>query len=252
MREERWDEVADTYEQEVLSVFDHDRDGLVREKIRDYGSGSQVASDLGCGLGKFLPELSLSFGAVHACDYSARLLDKASRANAALANVSFTKVDLAAASPRLPRVDFSLCLNVLLTTTLPDRLAMLGNISRQLKRGGHLVLVVPSLESALYANARLVQWNLRSGVSPAEAASAGFPDEDLDGTEVARGGIVYAGELKTKHFIREELIALAEEFRLETVSLEKLEYTWDTEFHEPPDWMGEPFPWDWLAVFRKR
>lgn len=252
MKEERWDAIADAYDDEVLSVFDHDRRGLVRDKIKKYASASLAASDLGCGMGKFLPLLSKHFKLVHACDYSAGLLEVARRESADLDNVSIEKVDLAQGSVRLPKVDFSLCVNVLLTPDLRERLSVFRNIARQLSRGGHLVLVVPSLESALYANSRLVQWNLRSGITEARAELEGFREDEPSGIEVARGGIVFAGDMKMKHFLREELISIADGLRFDTVSLEKIEYKWETEFKEPPGWMGEPFPWDWLAVFRKR
>jgi len=252
MKEHRWDAIADAYDEEVLSVFDHDRKGLVREKIKKYRSAGLLASDLGCGLGKFLPLLAGHFKHVYACDYSAALLERARFDNSHLENLSIDKVDLTHGAVRLPKVDFTLCVNVLLTPDLAERLSILKNIARQLSRGGHLVLVVPSLESALYANARLVQWNLRSGVSESEAETEGFRGAEPSGADVARGGILYAGDLKMKHFIREELITIADGLRLDTVSVEKLEYRWDTEFKEPPIWMAEPFPWDWLAVFRKR
>lgn len=252
MKQERWDAIADTYDDEVLSVYDHDRRGLVREKIKKYGSSSLLASDLGCGLGKFLPLLASKFKQVHACDYSAGLLENARAANTDLGNVDYDQVDLTKGVVRLPRVDFSLCVNVLISPNLSARLSIFKNISRQLSKGGHLVLVVPSLESALYANARLVQWNLRCGVEPDRAERDGFRGDEPSGREVARGGIVYAGDMKMKHFVKEELVTIADGLRLDTVSVEKLEYRWDTEFKEPPGWMGEPFPWDWLAVLRKR
>lgn len=252
MKEERWDAIADAYDEEVLSVFDHDRRGLVRDKVKKYASSALSASDLGCGMGKFLPLLAKHFRHVHGCDYSAGLLELARRQCADLDNVSIEKIDLAQGAVRLPKVDFSLCVNVLLSPDLSERLSALRNIARQLSRGGHLVLVVPSLESALYANARLVQWNLRSGVAESQAEREGFRRDEPSGTEIARGGIVFAGDLKMKHFIREELITIADGFRLDTISVEKIEYKWETEFKEPPGWMGDPYPWDWLAVLRKR
>ena len=189
---------------------------------------------------------------MHACDYSDGLLHSARQEAEGLENVSVEKVDLTQGDVRLPKVDFTLCVNVLLTPDLGQRIGIMKNIARQLSKGGHLVLVVPSLESALFANARLVQWNLRTGVAAEQAQQIGFREGEPSGLEVARGGVLYAGDLKMKHFIREELVTAAEGLRLDVVSIEKLEYRWDTEFEEPPAWMGEPFPWDWLAVFRKR
>ncbi|MAG16654.1 MAG: methyltransferase type 11, partial [Phycisphaerae bacterium] len=36
------------------------------------------------------------------------------------------------------------------------------------------------------------------------------------------------------------------------VSIDKIEYDWTTEFHNPPRWLGTPLPWDWLFVARKQ
>ena len=37
----------------------------------------------------------------------------------------------------------------------------------------------------------------------------------------------------------------------EMLAVEKVEYEWTTEFADPPQWLGEPYPWDWLLVCRK-
>jgi hypothetical protein len=35
-------------------------------------------------------------------------------------------------------------------------------------------------------------------------------------------------------------------------SIEKVEYDWSTEFADPPRWMKDPYPWDWLVLSKKR
>jgi hypothetical protein len=37
----------------------------------------------------------------------------------------------------------------------------------------------------------------------------------------------------------------------EVVEAQKVEYTWATEFNNPPKWLTNPCPWDWLVVAKK-
>ncbi len=34
--------------------------------------------------------------------------------------------------------------------------------------------------------------------------------------------------------------------------VDKVEYDWSTEFADPPKWMRDPLPWDWLFVVERR
>jgi len=104
--------------------------------------------------------------------------------------------------------------------------------------------VVPSLESALYADYRLIQWNLKEGLNRAEAVA----EAEKRGCSAVRQGIVEIEGVPTKHYLREELIAQFEQMGLDILSIEKVEYSWETEFDGPPRWMAEPYPWDWLVV----
>ena len=128
---------------------------------------------------------------------------------------------------------------------------MLDSIARHLKPGGHLLLVVPSLESAHYTNFRLIQWNLREGFGDGEAVRAGFKSGTRVSSRQVRQGIVDAGGTLTKHFLREELQVLLGERGLAVRDFLKVEYAWRTEFSNPPRWLREPYPWDWLVHARK-
>jgi len=48
------------------------------------------------------------------------------------------------------------------------------NRGKTIKKDGHLVLVVPSLESALFSDFRQIESNLRSGLKPSAAVNADF------------------------------------------------------------------------------
>lgn len=128
---------------------------------------------------------------------------------------------------------------------------MLDVVCRHLRLNGHLVLVVPSLESALLANVRLIEWNLRNGLSTGAAARAGFKAHKHGDNRGLHQGIVRLDDVETKHYIEEELVVLLKSRGMQVLDIQKIEYPWTTEFVNPPRWMKDPYPWDWLCVAQK-
>ena len=213
---------------------------------------SSVASDVGCGIGRCLPDLAAAFRKVIAVDISETCLDKARAKCAHLPNIEYIRADIAKASTRLPPVDVCLCVNVLLHPSINTVRRMLASIARHLKAGGAAIFVVPSLESILLTDVREIQWNLRRGFSERRAGRDGyFAPQKNDGRDLSRGVAVIDG-VATKHYLREEIEVLCAERGLMLQRVQKLEYPWRTEFCSPPRWMKEPYPWDWLAIVRKR
>lgn len=248
--ENYWNEVGQDYDNEIFSVLANDCKDIIASRISQFGSKKSVACDFGCGVGKFLPILSDNFGRVYAVDISDVCLEQARDNCGELANVTYSRVDLAAEGVKLKKVHFGLNVNVAIMPSEEIRAAVFKTISRHLYKGGHLLLVVPSLESALYADFRLVQWNLRAGLRGDEAVSE--LEESGDGMEGSlRQGIVEINGVPTKHYLKEELLAMFATGALEVVSIEKVEYLWRTEFEQPPRWMKEPYPWDWMTVLKK-
>ena len=56
--------------------------------------------------------------------------------------------------------------------------------------------------------------------------------------------------VQTKHYSASELEVVVNRAGFSVAAMEKLEYNWDTEFAAPPDWMGAPYPWDWLIELK--
>jgi hypothetical protein len=98
---------------------------------------------------------------------------------------------------------------------------------------------------------RLTMWNMEDHQSYRHAAAAASEEYRFTAPAI-RDGVVGAGEEPTKHYTREELEILLESVGHRTVSIEKAEYGWDTEFDDPPESMGAPYPWDWFAVSTPR
>ena len=252
MEAEDWKGLATNYEGNILSVYDNDQNGEIESIIKELGIKKERAIDLGCGTGKFLPLLSNHFKSVQAFDYSTEMINAAKRSHKHLKNLSLSVCDLRTSSPKIKPSDMALCINVVLSPSISDREKIWRNVRKSIRTGGFLVLVTPSLESALYSKHRLVEWNIRNGDTSVQALTEGFDTKDKDGKMISRGGIINCGGVPTKHYLEEELICLAHRFGFKIISTEKITYPWSTEFSSPPKWMKPPLPWDWLILLEKK
>ena len=243
--------MARSYEAEIFSVKSNDRAGLVADCIRRYGKTRQTAIDIGCGIGHFLPLLSGRFRRVLAVDLSARCIARAQARFPELGNITYRTLDLAKPGVRLPPADFALCVNAAIAPDLGARNRLLDAACRQVRAGGHLVLVVPALESVLLTDFRLVEWNLRDGIRPDAAVGPAYrKHRPVCRTRIHEGVVGIAG-VGTKHYLREELEVLLEAREMRPLEIRKIAYPWTSEFTRPPRWMQAPYPWDWLLVARK-
>jgi SAM-dependent methyltransferase len=248
MKREYWNKLAGRYEDEIFSVLHYDRKQLVLQQIRKLGMPEKTAGDYGCGPGHFLPYLAENFQNVFAIDISRSLIARAKKKCSHLSNIEYIAADLAASGLRLANTHFILSVNAIIMPSLACRLRILDVMAGHILKDGHLVLVVPSLESAMLTDFRLVEMNLRNGFRPASAVRAGF---EKSNSPRLHQGIVPIEDVPTKHYLKEELVALLERRKLRIKEICKIEYPWDTEFDSPPGWMKQPYPWDWLVVAQK-
>ncbi|MEJ0033868.1 MAG: hypothetical protein WDO15_27605 [Bacteroidota bacterium] len=119
---------------------------------------------------------------------------------------------------------------------------MLKNIRRSINPGGHVAIVMPSLESFFYSGWRLIEWCNRQNEEVDMSDLSGFKGTKMDLIQ----GIVRIDGVKTKHYLETELTVLFTEAGFTDVVIHKVEYDWTSEFSSPPKWMKEPYPWDWL------
>ncbi len=248
-----WDRVGDDYPSAIFDSVGNDRNGVIRERLEAYAAPAVDACDFGCGIGHHLPGLAPLFRRVYGVDFAESLLRQAAARCSGLANVSLLQADLSRPRLRLPlpKVRLALCANVLISDDLAMRRRILRNLHRHLARGAHALFLVPSLESALFCNQRLVEWNRRLGFDFDDALESGIPPTRKSARELLQG-LIRIERVPTKHYLREEVLVLLEAVGFRVVSVDRVEYGWDTEFERPPRWMGRPGPWDWLLVARKR
>jgi SAM-dependent methyltransferase len=248
-----WERVGADYERAIFDSSSQDTHGVVRERLDEYADPSAVACDFGCGVGHYLPHLARRFGVVYGVDFAESLLVQARARSEALDNVTVLQANLASARAKLSmrKARVAVCANVLISADAAKRRGILRTVARHVSRGGHALFVVPSLESALYSNQQLVEWNRRSGFDAEEALASGIPPTGRGARELLRG-LVRIENVPTKHYLREEACAWLEAEGFRVASVDKVEYAWATEFESPPRWMRAPGPWDWLLVGRRR
>lgn len=244
-----WGSLAGGFDESVCHVLREERSGRVEAAIREAVRGADRVADFGCGTGRALPLLSDLAKSVDAYDFAPGLLAAAERAVKGRRNVACRVVDLSDQGLTLPAVDAGVCINALLSPSASLRSRILGTISRTVRVGGRLVLVVPSVESVLLSIHRHAEIHLKDGWSERSARAA----VDVSGLTTAgvRDGVLGRGGVKTKHYLREELELLLGSFGWLVESIEKAEYDWSTEFESPPSWMGAPYPWDWVVRGRR-
>lgn len=246
MNEQDWDRTAATFEEDVFSVPAHDKRGAISSFVNSMASPDGRAADIGCGIGRTLPLLARGFGQVHALDLSRECLAVAERGCPAFGNIRYHHVDLAQDPAPFPPVDLVLCINAWLMHEPGRRDAMVRHTLACVKPGGHLLLVTPALESALFATHRLVRWQRDQGHGPKVAQQKARREmSDLD------MGIVLMDGVATKHYLKEELEDMLPMYGLEVLGTHKLEYPWSRVFAEPPEWMGPPLPWNWMVTARR-
>jgi len=238
--------MAPRFDDVVCHVLEEDRRRVVARRLaaearRLRGRTRKkelVAADFGCGTGRALPLLARHFDAVIGTDVSGACLAVAR----VPASVSLVRADLGRARVVLPiprpGADLGLCVNVAI---MPDELVrdrILANVVRHLRPGGRLLLVVPAHESELLVRRRWKEWT-------DSRWRTRLPERPVEGHFDVGGAI-------TKLWTREELDSLGPRLGCGTLSVERVEYDWSSEFVRPPRSFRAPYPWDWLAVLERR
>lgn len=251
MKREYWNSLAASYEDEIFSVLANDRKKLILKLVKQHGSSARTVNDFGCGIGHFLPMLSANFGKVNAIDISYKFIARAKKKYKHLSNIQYVITDLAKDGLRLEKTHFAMCVNMLIMPSLTVRLRILDVMVKHILKNGRLLLVAPSLESAILADFRLIEWNLRNGVNPSSVVRSSFGRPEKSDSPYLHQGIVPIDGVPTKHYLKEEIVALLESRKLRITDIHKIEYPWTSEFASPPRWMKKPYPWDWLIVAQK-
>jgi len=246
-----WNTMHADFDDTVFDPVASDVHGSFWRAVRRFTGDARRVADYGCGTGRQLPGLAARFDEVIGLDFAPRLLDVARERTRGLTNVELRRADLRKPVPRLRNIELGVCVNAWIMPAHEDRRRMLRHIRASLATDAPLVLVVPALEAALFANERLIEWNRRSGLRGRALLREGIAATEAAAQDLLHGVIDLDGS-RTKHFLREEALCTLREAGFELVHEGRVEYPWDAYFERPPRWLQPPLPWDWLFVVRKR
>lgn len=247
MKRSYWEKIAPSYSDEIFDVLHNDKKALIRSVIKKYSSKKKTVIDIGCAIGKWLPVLSPAFKKVVAVDISAKNLEIAQQLYPQYKNVEYVRADMSGKNIKVPKCDFGICINAILTPNLKDRTKFFQSLSACVKKGGRIVITIPSLESWLLTNIIQQQFKIDTKLFP---KTKGGKEALMKWNNILQGN-TDIDEVPHKHYLKEELQLLLSKEGFETEEFQKIEYNWNTEFIKAPKWLKEPKPWDWMVVARK-
>ncbi len=249
MDAKHWDKLADSFEKEVMSSLHTDKSGVLYKAIRKYISKKDHVADFGCGVGGFIPLLSKCGKHVSGCDFSSKCIDIAKKKFKKKKNVDFFVHDLTKTLKQ--KYDAGVAANVLIAHQPEMLVKMLHTMAATIKKGGHLIVVIPSLESSLYVYKSIVDVLIQQGET--EADSRKYVTEKIKEDYLSlTDGVIKVGGVPTKHYLAEEFEMQLLKFGMKVVQQKKLQYPWETEIENPPKNLKGSLPWDWLFVARKK
>ncbi len=247
MKRSYWEKIAHSYNDEIFDVLHNDKKALIRSVINKHASKKKTVIDIGCAIGKWLPVLSPAFKKVYALDISAKNLEIAQQLYPQYKNVEYVRADMSGRNTKVPRCDFGICINAILTADTKDRNIFFQSLSACVKKGGRIVITIPSLESFLLTSIVQQQWKIDKSLFPKTTNAK----EALKKWNNIRQGNADIDNVPHKHYLKEELQLLLFNEGFSAEEFQKIEYNWDTEFLKPPKWLKEPKPWDWMVVAKK-
>ncbi|WP_269525258.1 class I SAM-dependent methyltransferase [Coraliomargarita parva] len=239
-----WDRTLQNYDAEVVSVYDLDADGMVSKLIHELARTNSTASaaDLGCGIGKFTELLSGLYRRVEACDFSEQGLQRTRERCRGKPHINYHQLDLTSDPVPFDPVDLVLCVNVLMMPLMDERLRAWRTVTNQVRRQGHLLLVVPAIESILMERHCEIENQLNEGNSCQASLQETLP-EDSTAMDFHQG--VYRIEnVRTKHYLKAELEATLEDQQFTVRQIHKLRYRRDCD----SDTLDT---WDWLVLAQR-
>jgi SAM-dependent methyltransferase len=249
MDAKHWDNLAATFEDDVMSSLHADKNRALFNALKKYIKKKDHVADYGCGVGGFLPVLSSISGKISACDFSPKCIDVAKIKFAGKKNIHLFVHDLT--KPLNLKCDVAVAANVLISHQPEMLKQMLETMSSTVKKGGYLVVVVPAMESSLFVFQKIKEIRMKGGESVLKAKKYIEGKIKSDMISLA-DGVVKVGSVPTKHYVGEEFESLLHQFKMETVQRTKLEYDWDTELVNPPKNLKGPYPFDWMFVAQKK
>jgi len=231
MTHKLWNHLAEDFEVAVCDVTTSSGPELAKLVRLARPTRRQTLVDAGCGIGSFVKRFGQRFGRVIAFDFAQEMVRRAKQRCQATPDASWLTLALGDAAEQLgPVGDFVACLNVITSTDAALRARQWASLAGIVRPGGHVLVVVPALESALHV--------VRFADRDNRIHRSNFDD-----------GLVYRGDAQQKHYARSELRDTLREHNLRVLALRRINHPWSDDGLDDP---GLKPPWSWAALARRR
>lgn len=236
-----WDSLADDFSAQVLEISECDIDGVIKATAKRLGGARKTATDFGCGAGSVTRLIAPYFKSVTGVDFSPKLID-AARARTRAKNISYETADLQIERAKRFPCDVAFCANVLIGDDAAARERIARTVVASVRKSGHAVFIVPSLESVM----RVYQVGLQTH-------SAGdVEDWAVDEVVSLPQGLIEMGGVPTKHYLEDEVAEFLTKLKLCDVEVRRVSYPWREALGGAPRNLKAAPPWDWMAIGVKR
>ncbi len=245
-----WSRIAADYEQEFINPDLPEVRNPVRlelAKLKD--SAGKTVADLGCGIGPLLPFLSARFKRVVAIDFAEKMLDRAKERCKGLGNIEFIRCALTDLTRLQGQLDVAVAVNSLVMPDIEQIDVALRAVHTALKPGGHLIGIVPSIDSVHYMTFLLVDRARRAGMPEAKARQNAAAHAEHKLFDFAFGDFQMRGI--RQHFWQPFEVPLRlGNAGFKGIRVKKVRLAW-RQFACAKDLAEYPAPWDWFFAARK-
>ena len=232
MNRQQWNRLAKKFESEACDIA-REESG---EQVKRYVARARIPKkggvlvDLGCGVGTFIAQFGHRFADIVGVEYAAGIIARAKERCAAMDNVTWHNAGIARAASRIGRrADLTVCMNVITSSDAATRAALWKSLAAVTKKGGHALIVVPSIESD----------------DMVEEEEKGRKRRK---TAARLKGLVWRSDAWQKHFAREELSADLAHVGFHAKTIGKAHYPWSIEGMRETAARRANRPWDWIVL----
>ena len=232
MKQAYWNSAALDFASDVCDITREESADLVRRHVALARPKRKdpVLVDLGCGVGTFIERFGPRFRKVVGVEFAPRIIAQAMRRCAAMPNVTWMTMDIPRAARAIGTVaDLTVCMNVITSSSAAKRAALWSSLAHVTRKGGHALVVVPSLESEF-----LVRATTKERLEP-----------------VRKGGLVKRDDAWQKHYERAELDRIFAGCGFTLRRVDRAHYPWSIEGLRETPARRRNRPWDWMCLAQK-